>query len=330
MLFLDRNEWLFNYPDAVTHALQNSGMNVHSYARPDRILELKKQTAALFKTDIESIFLGHGSEDLILKLLLYFRATTNQLVVTDLSWPSYLDLALPLGFQILETPLQKKNAGFSLDVARLLATLQSCQNAVVLLTTPNNPTGHEVNANVLKDVASKFPHHTFIIDGVYDSPCSDVFQALKPLQNCIYLYSFSKFFGLPGARIGIGSHADFAKRFQLPLGLHTPSVEVALAALSESHTFSAYRNEMLSFAKALQTEFLNTPLHILPTAAPFVLIEIDRVISFETFERLNSEVGIKPKVFIHNNVTMLRISLGPSASIGTKIQAYLKLLLKKL
>lgn len=330
MLFLDRNEWLFPYPDSVTLALQNSGLNVQSYARPDRITELKKQTAALFKTEPESIFFGHGSEDLILKLLLYFRASTSQLVVTDLSWPSYSDLALPLGFQVLETPLLKTTMGFSLDINRLIATLHSSKNAIVLLTTPNNPTGHEINANDLKDVATKFPNHTFIIDGVYDSPHSDVFQSLKSFQNCIYLYSFSKFFGLPGARIGFGSHADFAKRFQMPLGLHTPSVEIALASLRENQVFEVYRNEMLSFAENLRDEFANSSLKIFPTAAPFVLIELENLISFETFELLNAEVGIKPKVFIHNNVTMLRISLGPSATIGTKIKAYLKLLLKKL
>jgi len=75
----------------------------------------------------------------------------------------------------------------------------------VFICNPNNPTGHLIPGNTLKELCEDNPEKIFIVDESYlpfvvDGQNETLIN--KALKNVVVLRSFSKIFGIPGLRLG--------------------------------------------------------------------------------------------------------------------------------
>jgi cobyric acid synthase CobQ/L-threonine-O-3-phosphate decarboxylase len=166
----------------------------------------------------EHVVAGNGSSELLYAVPRICRSRGITRVVLPV--PCYGDYARAceaagLACTTLALPPE---AGFAMDWAGLEAMLDD--RALVILGQPSNPAGVLLEPARILDLADRFPQSFFLVDEAF----ADFVPALLRLgaanrANLFVLHSLTKFFAIPGLRLGLGYGApDFcaAVAGQLP------------------------------------------------------------------------------------------------------------------
>lgn len=342
IFYLNRNEYFFNHPPEVIQALtapsriQNEDKRaptheksdqaeriaeefISHYARPSELETLRNALAEKYSVNTNLILLGHGAEDIFVKILSWFRKEMDSIVIEDFSWTNYLHIAEGFDYQVSTIPVQKTEYTFCFNQTAFYEKLTTLKSAIVFVTSPNNPTGHKVNLTDFHKLVSSFPQHIFILDSVYNEIIDKNYAPLFSLKNFILVGSFSKFFGMPGLRLGYAI-GTLPTAFQLNLGLQPSTIYAALAALKHFSEYQNNRQFMLEFANSLLRKKFKY-LKIYQSFAPFFLA---KVINKEkkNFEFAEAQSGVIPKYIYRGEETYLRFGLGPK-EICEKIEIYL-------
>jgi histidinol-phosphate aminotransferase len=328
ILALDRNENFFPHHPDVVKALSQNASTASSYATQNAQLKLQDSLARFLNVPSSLLTLGHGGEDLLIKILTWHKQYAKVLLRLDFSWQTYVAMAEGLNYKIDAIPCTENGASFETpigDIENHLAALT--EPAVAILTTPNNPTGHTVQPEHIAHLAARFPHHIFIVDAVYDEPQSAHIPAALEFRNVIVIGSFSKFFGLPGIRMGYAIGNQIPKAFQLILGFPASTLDACQEALLNASYYKTNRAEMLAFAKELASKN-HKGLRVYASNGSFVLAEIlSSRITENAINRVIEQTRVRPKVFTHNQKRFLRWGLGPSA-VNQRISEFMNQLEK--
>ncbi|SDK56510.1 L-threonine O-3-phosphate decarboxylase /adenosylcobyric acid synthase (glutamine-hydrolysing) [Maridesulfovibrio ferrireducens] len=119
--------------------------------------------------------------------------------------PCYVDYersCLVAGLKTEQIPLDPQN-GFAPDFDTLSSFL-SASPALVFLAQPNNPTGTAFDPEDLKKIARAHPDSRFIVDESFADfiPNLERLTGKRP-PNVITLLSLTKFYAIPGLRLGL-------------------------------------------------------------------------------------------------------------------------------
>lgn len=321
---LNRNEFHFEHPREVLEAAMVKQEDLSTYATTESHSALATEVANLLNCDLGQLCLGHGAEDLLIKTLCWLRLQSRSILLSQFSWHNYRFISVGLGFECQEVPTGIERESFYEDLDLFDACLEKAhQTQVVLITSPNNPTGHTVSLEKLTALIEKFPKHFFLVDLVYDEPCSK-FLELKKYKNVFLFGSFSKFFGLPGLRVGYCVSSLLPPAYQLNLGLSPSALRATLAALDHYDTYLGFRKEMLRSVEQLRLRN-STRLTFYKSFAPFVLMECHDVLDKTKVDNAVLKIGVEPKFFQFENKSFMRWGLGP-APIVERIEQFVETL----
>jgi histidinol-phosphate aminotransferase len=168
---------------------------------PDvRLVALRACIAAIHGLPIEAVLMGAGVDDLLKLIAQTFIDPWDRAIIPIPTFPRYeLEVRLMGGLCDL-VPL---TPGFELPVDAVLGRVTP-RTKLIFVCSPNNPTGIEIaHASILRllalgdqgplvvvDEALIYPGETGALDLVPDHP------------NLLVLRTFSKYYGLAGARVG--------------------------------------------------------------------------------------------------------------------------------
>ncbi|MBA4356528.1 MAG: threonine-phosphate decarboxylase [Desulfovibrio sp.] len=232
--------------------------------------------------------------------------------------PAYVDVdrCCRLAGLAVETLACRAAEGFAPDLERLAGMLAA--PALVMLTSPNNPTGVCLPARHVRDLARAFPKCLFLVDesfadfvpGIEDEGTgretgvsgagggpsgSGRLVRLRP-DNVIVLASLTKFYALPGLRLGLCfATAETIARLKGRLPAWNVGVlgqRVGARGLRDLEYQARTVREVAALREALTTELREIPgLRVFPGAANFLLCRLDRVgmTAQPLFERLLAE-----------------------------------------
>ena len=228
--------------------------------------------------------------------------------------PAYVDVdrCCRLAGLSVETLTCRAQDLFAPDLERLAGMLTPAAPAVVMLTSPNNPTGVVIPARHVRDLAKAFPDSLFVVDESFadfvpgienegtgrEPDVADGAGRLVRLRpdNVIVLSSLTKFYALPGLRLGLcfGAPETMARlRRRLPAwNVGTLAQRVGARALRDLDYQQRTVREVASLREALTNELREIPgLRVFPGKANFLLCRLDRVgmTARPLFERLLSE-----------------------------------------
>jgi threonine-phosphate decarboxylase len=230
--------------------------------------------------------LGHGAQDrhLVLGnggaalLFLALRALAPARVL--LPEPCFREQPRAIrgaGAEAVSHPL----ADLRLDLAALAPEQRRCDAA--LLTNPHNPTGQLLPAQALLDWVQAHPGLALILDEAFMDyhPEESLVQALLERPKTVILRSLTKFYGMPGLRVGYGfadpATAGRMRELQEAWPVGQLELVAAQAALEDtayaSATRTAFQADAARFRAALAGR---SGIQVLPGAAPFVLIRLLR------------------------------------------------------
>ncbi len=186
------------------------------YPDPDYSAFVNK-AADLYEKDPEQLVVGNGSSELIFTLPRILPV--NRAVIPVPSYIDYQSAADLAGLKV-ETITLVEDDGFKLNWSKLQAKLSGGE--LVFLGQPNNPTGNIFDTNDLFKSAKQFPDTFFIVDEAFADFVTDyssLFVSDNLPPNIIVLKSLTKFYAIPGLRLGIATaSSEIANnlRYHLP------------------------------------------------------------------------------------------------------------------
>ena len=243
------------------------------YPDPD-YLGLVQAIAEHTGVSTKKIIPANGSTELLYLLPRVLRCT--RAVVPVPSYIDYVKAVRQAGMEVITVPLLEKN-GFAIDSEELGGILRD--NDLVIFASPNNPTGVLVPAEKILALAGDFPNVTFLIDEAFLDFVLDGESVAGKRENILTLNSMTKFFGVPGLRLGYGVFpAEIAAHVQSimpPWTINCIAQSFGIACLADT----AYHRQSRETVRLLREQLLAglevcQQLRIYPSAANYLLIRL--------------------------------------------------------
>lgn len=214
----------------------------------------------------------------------------DEVIVADPSYPCNRELIRSFEGVVVDVPTSAATR-FHLN-AELVDRAWSERTKAVMVTSPSNPTGTTIDFDVLKGVCdlARFRGAWRIIDETYldladrEPDGSEVRSALLADPDAIICNSFSKFFGMPGWRLGwavvpeytIEAVDDLATNYYLCA--HTPTQHAALACFTPESlaVCEERRQELLARRRIVVSglERIGLPLEVVPNGAFYAYFSV--------------------------------------------------------
>ncbi len=201
------------------------------------VSELHAVLADRLGVDAGRIASGAGSVAVLYHLLQAMCSEADEVVYAWRSFEAYPIAVGLTGARGVQVPLSD---GARHDLDAMLAAITDATK-VVVVCTPNNPTGPAVHRDELAAFVDAVPGHVVIaLDEAYREFCTDPqtpdgLELAKGRDNVIVLRTFSKAYGLAGLRVGYAvgpaALAEAIRKCALPFGVSQIAQAAAIASL---------------------------------------------------------------------------------------------------
>lgn len=258
--------------------------NLHLY--PDAGgFALRRALSARYGVPIEQITLGNGSNDLLYQLVLATCEPTDEVLSHRYAFLSYRLSAQVAGrpFVAAETTPE-----LACDVDRLIAAITP-RTKLVVLGSPNNPTGSVVSQKDAERLLAALPSRALlVIDEAYAEYAAqwpevdhvDGLSLLRQDKRVMVLRTFSKIYGLAGLRIGFGiadrAVIDIVNRVGRTFHVSSLAMVGAIAALDDDEHVLISAKHARSVIEKMRTAIHGPGVKVYPSLANFVLIDCGR------------------------------------------------------
>jgi len=274
--------------------------------------ELERQIADYAGVEKDNIVIGTGAAKL-LEMLFNLFARKN-LIIAHPSFSLFEFLCKAYGINYKTWELDQ-NLEYTVDN---LSEVE--EDSVVVIASPNNPTGTIIKEEQLHYLLRKYSSSLFIVDEVYSEFCSYTLESLiKQYSNLILVRSFSKAFGLAGARIGylICSEqiSEQLKKVTLPFVLNHFSEIVLNTILKDSNILTDIKNKIRQVVQDRDKMFYairnnnDTKISVYDSHANFLLVRFSEEEHFK-----NALTALQNK-----NIKILDLSHIPSLPYSMRI-----------
>jgi histidinol-phosphate aminotransferase len=217
---------------AATAAVE--GMNRY----PDMsVRALHEAIAARHRVGVDQVATGAGSVAVFYHLLQALCAEGDEVVY---AWRSFEAYPIAVGLTGARSVTVPVDADARHDL-RAMADAVTDATKVVVVCSPNNPTGTAVHRDELLELFDAVPGHVMVVldeayrEFVTDPDSVDGLEIARGRDNVVVLRTFSKAYGLAGLRVGYGigtpEVADAIRKCALPFGVSQVAQNAAIASL---------------------------------------------------------------------------------------------------
>ena len=246
---------------------------------------LRDALAAIHDVPAERILVGNGVDSLIKLICLACLDPGDQLAM---GWPSFVSWrqgAATQAAEVVAVPLAADGA-YDLDA---LAAAVGPRTKLVVVVSPNNPTGAAVTAGDLVRFLDALPEHVLpCVDEAYfefqPAGGHDAIALAREGRPVVALRTFSKVYGLAGLRVGYmvapAALVSEIARIRNAFDVNAVAQAAALASLADAPEHLPERIAMIAGERAMTADGLRAlGLAPWPSTANFLFVEFgaDRV-----------------------------------------------------
>ena len=240
--------------------------------------ELKSMLSEKDKIPTKNLFLGNGSDEIIDLLYRVFCIPSKDAILTfPPTFCMYYIIAKINDVANLEIPLRED---FSFPKIPKEYYKNHPNLKIVLISSPNNPTGNVVSDEFLEEVLNNFGGIVVLDEAYIDFSSRPSWKKMiYQYDNLVVLQTMSKAMGLASARIGIAFANEeiirFLNRIKMPFNISTPNQKAGIAQLKKTEALNKYilnfQEEKSRLRKKL--EQLSDVVKVHPSEANFFLVE---------------------------------------------------------
>lgn len=235
---LSSNENPYPPLPAVVAALADAAMDVNRY--PDMYAtELTEAISSSLGVATDAVVTGNGSVAVLAHVLAAVCEPGDEVVMAWRSFEAYPIAVSLAGAAGVRVPLA---AGGRLDLEAMAAAVTP-RTRVVLVCTPNNPTGPAVHADELATFLAAVPQDVLVVldeayvEFVRDPEAADGLAVFGEHPNVVLLRTFSKAYGLAGLRVGYA-----VARPRLAAGIRAASTPFGVSSLAQHAALVSLRS----------------------------------------------------------------------------------------
>lgn len=240
--------------------------------------ELKNKLAALKNVSAQQIAIGNGSDELIdLIIKIFCEPKKDSIMMMNPSFAMYKFYASINENEVVGLDLDEK---FQINKDLFLSVSEQEKPKIFFLCSPNNPTG-----NSIKDLEFYIKNFNgiVVVDEAYIefSEQKSCIELLEKYSNLIILQTFSKAWGMAGARVGFAySSQEITKLIntvKAPYNVNSLSLNRIMQLINYKNIIDENIKNTLSEILRLKNELLNIECvkRVFPTDANFFLIEFN-------------------------------------------------------
>lgn len=335
IVYLDRNENNYGPAPACFEVLKSSGLEFLSWYSKDFARGVKSSLSERLAKDFgvpeNNILLGYGAEDLLKQAVHCYLAKDETIMIPTHSWWYYKSIAEEKGGLTVEYPMVPGRDAFAYDVDALLKLAARHKPRLILISSPNNPTGNSLDKDGLLVLLKTIKDTVIVLDEAYwgfaGRPAESIKELVSDYPDLIIIRTFSKYYALAGARIGyafLGQNlsrlAKFSARY---LGYNRISERLALAALDSPAYYSAISQKMIQDKeKYYQTLNAMPGFKAYRSNANFILAEIPEKFKASLKDDLTKK-GLIIKFFNEPKLeNCVRITIGTEAENSQLANAF--------
>jgi histidinol-phosphate aminotransferase len=287
VIYLDRNENQYGPSPACFKALQNANddtLNIYSRDFAKGVKSLLSQRLAMdFGIEEKQLLLGYGSEDILKQAVQCYINKDDKIMIPSYSWWYYKKIAEEAEGVNIQYPIVEGEGTFRYNVEGMLKVYDEHKPKLVLISSPNNPTGNRLEVEQLDYVLGKMKETVVVLDEAYslfdESYNTDPVSLVKKYANLIVIRTFSKYYALAGIRTGFAFLGENHQRFSLLtaryLGFNRLSEKIAIAALDSPDYYNKIRKKMAEDLEMLFNELNQLPgFQAYRSYANFILVKI--------------------------------------------------------
>jgi len=197
---MNQNENPWDAPDALKRETLRR-MSGRAWSRyPDFVpASLHEKLAAFAGWAAEGIVAGNGSNELIQATLMVTVDEGRRVLISEPTFALYRQVATVLGGEVLSVPL---NGELRFDVNALREAIEKHGPDVVILCSPNNPTGCRVEVEDLESILSASGAIVVVDEAYFEFSGRTVAPLLARHENLAVFRTFSKAMGMAALRVG--------------------------------------------------------------------------------------------------------------------------------
>jgi histidinol-phosphate aminotransferase len=287
--------------------------------------ELLAALAGHYGWAADGILVGNGSNELIQATLAVTLGAGDVVVAPTPTFSLYRLLTGVLGGRYRPVPL---GADFAYDVDALIETAVQERARVVVLNSPNNPTGSALPPGAVERVLEETGGLVVCDEAYQEFGGPTAIPLLARGSRLIVLRTFSKALGMAGLRFGLAlAHPAVARELakgKLPYNVNVVTLAAAAAALRHSAVYEERVRRIVEQRARLVERLSALPgIVVYPSAANFVLIRCQQHPAREVFRRLLEEHGILVRDVSGASelAQCLRISVGTEEDVDAVAEA---------
>lgn len=225
---------------------------------PDPVfIKLREAIAKRFKTTIEKVFVGNGSDEILSIAAKAFVENNESIGSLDPSYSLYKTLA-----DIRDVPW----VGFDI----------TSRTSLFLLTNPNAPTGVMKDPEEIEDFAKKFKGVVIVDEAYADFAAKNCMHLATRAgnKNLIVMRTFSKSYSLAGLRVGfcVGPEALIEAMYKVKDSYNVDALAqaLALAAFKDLKYMRGNVKKVIAEREKLTAELSSRGWNVLPSETNFI------------------------------------------------------------
>jgi len=275
-VLLHSNESAYGASPHALEAMRAAVTGVERYLEfPDRLL--CPAIGAAEGLDPARIVIGHGTDDLLARAARAYLAPGDNLIRTANGYLKVPNYAYVNDAEVISVP----DNNFVPSVNAMIDAITP-RTRIVYLANPENPAGTYVSGAEVRRLHAALPDDVLLVlDCAYeeyvDAPDYEAGRNLAgEADNVIVSHTFSKIYGLAGARVGWAyGHPDIINvlhKVGVTFPLTTPSAAAALAALEDQAHVRMVRQKNAEQRALREGKLREMGLHVVPSQTNFILV----------------------------------------------------------
>lgn len=273
-LLLDANECTEGPPPAVIAALVDALRNPRTIRCYPEYGFLTQELARYAAVSPCCLLPTNGSDQAIDLIFRCYASPGDEAVIPAPSFATFFQSAALQGCSV-NSPLYDRERGF--PCAEILNQITP-RTRIIVICTPNNPTGTLAPINQILSIAAAAPHAAILVDECYfEFAGVTVARHICEYPNLFITRTLSKTWALAGVRIGyvIASEGAIAElnKIRGPYDVNALASIAAQAALADVAPMIRYATEVATRSRPLLCDFLTARrIPFWESAANFVLV----------------------------------------------------------
>ncbi len=236
---------------------------------------VERLVAAHFGLQAEQVLLTNGVDEGIHLMCCAFLDEGDEALIAPPTFFMY-----DVNISIMTRGLVKVQSDESLEFPfeRFMAAITE-KTKLIMVATPNNPTGAPVSREHLLAIAKAAPHAVLMVDeAYYHFHGESVMQDLTDVPNLIVARTFSKAYGLANLRAGmLAGNAEllrYVRKVCSPYNINGVALDCLSVAIEDEAYLAWYVDQVKTGRERMMAGLAELGVPFFPSEANFVLMKI--------------------------------------------------------